>query len=133
MTPFLAISDIKDDLGINDDKHDSAMYSIITSANSEVEKQIVPFAADTPLKEGSIEWERGKQTATYYARMLWFERINQFEKMEMNMTIYKAQLESLKSTFMANRTTRTITTVTAKNIRSYPLSPANAKGAYLNY
>ena len=86
-----------------------------------------------PLEEGSIEWERAKQTAAYYARMLWFERINQFEKMEINRSIYNSHLESLKSTFRANRTTRTVTTVTAKNIRSFPLSPANAKGAYLNY
>ena len=133
MTPLLAISDIKDDLGINDDRHDSTLFGIITAANAEVEKQIVPFAEDVPLEEGSIEWERSKQAATYYARMLWFERINQFEKMEINKDIYKEQIESLKATFMANRTTRTVTTVTAKNIRSFPLSPANAKGAYLNY
>ena len=94
MTPLLAISDIKDDLGIDDDRHDSALFSIITAANSEVEKEIVPFAEDVPLEEGSIEWERAKQTAAYYARMLWFERINQFEKMEINRSIYNSQLES---------------------------------------
>lgn len=132
---IVTIENLKSAVNIraDDEKYNEKLAHIVSEANTEIENILTPYLNETPITPGTDIYDNARQLGLAYGRALWFERNFQYDKYRINDNIYKAKKDTIITALKATRSTRTTTTVVSKNIKNYPLSPSNAKGAYLNY
>jgi len=107
LTEFLSLEYLKNSLSINDDDSDSKLLEIITDANIETDKVILPYAETIPVDTNTELFQRGTLLSAMYARARWYRDNFQQEMAESAQTEYENKKQSLIEVLQAERTSRT--------------------------
>lgn len=121
---------IKKSLTVSDDftLHDEKIDEIAADTNSAISLELTPFLDGTPIETNQKWYEAAIRAATHRAKGLYYEYVQQREKYDLNIELYREQIKALKAAITAERSTRTTTTLVSRSIASLPRSPSNLKG-----
>ena len=120
-TQYLDPALLRINLGISETIKPDKVNEIVTESNQEIDMQLKPFAESLPLKPDTAFFGQARKCAVHYARALWFNAILEHEVEEYERKRYESKLEALKSSFRAERTTRTKATVVYNQPRDYKI------------
>ena len=120
---FLTLTDLKEFLDVTDSVEDTELQLLVDEANTEIETQIKPFAADTQLDDASDNFKQAAKAALYYAVSSWKEKHKNNESAVFYEKRFQSKIKALKDALAAepDENDRTDTVVIASDYRSEPL------------
>lgn len=126
LTDYLDLELLRINLELPADYNKAKLTEIVIESNQELDVQLKPYADSIPLEPGNIIYGQIRKCALHYARALWFNHILEHDVEELERKRYEAKLKAIRQSFMADRNTRTISVVAAKNpIEDIVLMPSH--------
>ena len=118
LTQYLDSALLREDLQIDESVEPEKIIEYVTEANQELDLELKPFADQLPYDENDMQFGQIRKCALHYARKLWFSHIIEYDLAKEEKDQYMEVLTALKQSFMADRTTRTISVVVARDPRT---------------
>ena len=117
LTQYLDSALLRANLEIDETVSPEKVNECVVEANQVLDVELKPYADRIPYDMKDIKFGQIRKCALHYARKIWFSGIMEYDVANEEKEQYGDLLAAIKQSFMADRTTRTITVVAALDPR----------------